>query len=72
MYLCAYKCLYEIEKGEAIKGINYNGVVAFLVNAFKEQKAKVDKQQEEIETLKSEIAALKEAVSALINKPTTL
>lgn len=59
-------------KGESIKGINYNGVVALLVNAFKEQKAKVDKQQEEIETLKSEIADLKEAVAALLDKPTTL
>ena len=59
-------------KGESIKGINYNGVVALLVNAFKEQKAKVDKQQEEIETLKSEIADLKEAVAELLDKPTTL
>lgn len=59
-------------KGEAIKGINYNGVVALLVNAFKEQKEVVNKQQEEIEILKSEIADLKAAVSALLNKPTTL
>lgn len=59
-------------KGESIKGINYNGVVALLVNAFKEQKEIVNKQQEEIEILKSEISELKAAVSALLNKPTTL
>lgn len=59
-------------KGESIKGVNYNGVVALLVNAFKEQKEIVNKQQKEIEILKSEIAELKAAVSALLNKPTTL
>lgn len=46
-------------KGESIKGVNYNGVVALLVNAFKEQKEIVNKQQKEIEILKSEIAELK-------------
>jgi hypothetical protein len=54
-------------KGEAIKGINYNGVVALLVNAFKEQKAKIDKQQEEINTLRNELDELKKLVKSMIN-----
>ncbi|HAK2374337.1 TPA: hypothetical protein H1940_004769 [Salmonella enterica] len=54
-------------KGEAIKGINYNGVVALLVNAFKEQKAKVDKQQEEINTLRNELDELKKLVKSMPN-----
>lgn len=54
-------------KCEAIKGINYNGVVALLVNAFKEQKAKIDKQQEEINTLRNELDELKKLVKSMIN-----
>lgn len=54
-------------KGEAIKGINYNGVVALLVNAFKEQKAKIDKQQEEINTLRNELDELKNLVKSMLN-----
>lgn len=54
-------------KGEAIKGINYNGVVALLVNAFKEQKAKIDKQQEEINTLRNELDELKKLVKSMLN-----
>lgn len=52
-------------KGEAIKGINYNGVVALLVNAFKEQKEKIEKQQEEIKELKKEIAEMKAAIAEM-------
>lgn len=52
-------------KGEAIKGINYNGVVALLVNAFKEQKEKIEKQQEEIKELKNEIAEMKAAIAEM-------
>ncbi|WWD12622.1 tail fiber protein [Escherichia phage BubbaBully] len=52
-------------KGEAIKGVNYNGVVALLVNAFKEQKEIVNKQQEEIDNLKAEIEDLKLLIKAL-------
>lgn len=52
-------------KGEAIKGVNYNGVVALLVNAFKEQKDIVNKQQEEIDNLKAEIEDLKLLIKAL-------
>lgn len=52
-------------KGEAIKGVNYNGVVALLVNAFKEQKEIVNKQQEEIEILKSEINEIRNLISKL-------
>ena len=53
------------QKGEAIKGVNYNGVVALLVNAFKEQKEIVNKQQEEIDNLKAEIEDLKLLIKAL-------
>ena len=52
-------------KGEAIKGINYNGVVALLVNAFKEQKEKIEKQQEEIKELKNEIAEMKAEIAEM-------
>lgn len=52
-------------KGEAIKGVNYNGVVALLVNALKEQKEIVNKQQEEIEILKSEINEIRNLISKL-------
>ena len=52
-------------KGEVIKGINYNGVVALLVNAFKEQKEKIEKQQEEIKELKNEIAEMKAAIAEM-------
>lgn len=52
-------------KGEAIKGVNYNGVVALLVNAFKEQKEKIEKQQEEIKELKNEIAEMKAAIAEM-------
>ncbi|WWD11395.1 tail fiber protein [Escherichia phage SmurfNell] len=54
-------------KGEAIKGINYNGVVALLVNAFKEQKAKIDNQQEEINVLRNELYELKNLVKSMLN-----
>ncbi|QFG07353.1 hypothetical protein [Salmonella phage vB_SenS_SB10] len=54
-------------KGEAIKGINYNGVVALLVNAFKEQKAKIDNQQEEINVLRNELYKLKNLVKSMLN-----
>lgn len=52
-------------KGEAIKGVNYNGVVALLVNALKEQKEIVNKQQEEIKILKSEINEIRNLISKL-------
>ncbi|AJA73573.1 tail fiber protein [Salmonella phage Shivani] len=54
-------------KGEAIKGINYNGVVALLVNAFKEQKVKIDNQQEEINALRNELYELKNLVKSMLN-----
>lgn len=54
-------------KGEAIKGINYNGVVALLVNAFKEQKEKIEKQQEEINVLRNELYELKNLVKSMLN-----
>ncbi|WXX00857.1 hypothetical protein [Salmonella phage 1586] len=54
-------------KGRAIKGINYNGVVALLVNAFKEQKVKIDNQQEEINALRNELYELKNLVKSMLN-----
>ncbi|AGF87831.1 tail fiber protein [Salmonella phage FSL SP-126] len=54
-------------EGKAIKGINYNGVVALLVNGFKEQKAKIESQQEEINTLRNELDELKKLVNSMIN-----
>ncbi|EKL2214083.1 tail fiber domain-containing protein [Salmonella enterica] len=54
-------------EGKAIKGINYNGVVALLVNGFKEQKAKIESQQEEINTLLNELDELKKLVNSMIN-----
>jgi len=50
-----YPELVEFENGEA-KGVNYSALVAVLVEAHKEQQARFEKQQTEIEALKAQQA----------------
>lgn len=51
-----------------IKGVNYNGVTALLVNGFNEMRERVEKQEEEIENLKAVIAEMQSLMSKAINK----
>ncbi|EJO9576224.1 tail fiber domain-containing protein [Salmonella enterica] len=55
-------------KGTAIKGISYGGVVALLVNGFKEQRTIIGEQDRRVTSLEKEIDELKKLVKQLLDK----
>ena len=60
-----------VSESNGVKSVNYQGLVPVLINALKEQDAKMNEQQTEIEILKkqqAEIDELKEMVQALVSR----
>ena len=64
-----------VSESNGIKSVNYQGLVPVLINALKEQDAKMneqetkfEKQQTEIDTYRDEVSELKEMVQALVSR----
>ena len=59
-----------VENNNGIKSVNYQGLVPVLINSIKEQDAKINQQQVEIEKLKEQdakISRLEALVERLIS-----
>jgi hypothetical protein len=57
-----------VSESNGIKSVNYQGLIPVLINALKEQDAKMNEQQTEIDTYRDEVSELKEIVQALISR----
>ena len=47
-----------VSESNGVKSVNYQGLVPVLINALKEQDAKMNEQQSEIDELKKKVQAL--------------
>ena len=56
------------EDDNEMLAVNYQGLVPVLINALKEQDAKMNEQQTEIDTYRDEVSELKEMVQALVSR----
>ena len=56
------------EDDNEMLAVNYQGLVPVLINALKEQDAKMKEQQSEIETYRDEVSELKEMVQELASR----
>ena len=57
-----------VSESNGVKSVNYQGLVPVLINALKEQDAKMNEQQTEIDTYRDEVSELKEMVQALVSR----
>ena len=57
-----------VSESNGVKSVNYQGLVPVLINALKEQDAKMNEQQAEIDTYRDEVSELKEIVQALVSR----
>jgi len=57
-----------VSESNGVKSVNYQGLVPVLINALKEQDAKMNEQQSEIDTYRDEVSELKEIVQALVSR----
>ena len=57
-----------VSESNGIKSVNYQGLIPVLINALKEQDAKMNEQQTEIDTYRDEVSELKEIVQALVSR----
>ena len=57
-----------VSESNGVKSVNYQGLVPVLINALKEQDAKMNEQQSEIDTYRDEVSELKEMVQALVSR----
>jgi predicted nuclease with TOPRIM domain len=53
------------EDGENARGVNYGHLVALTVEGIKEQQARLERQQDEIDSLRNENAGLHERLAKL-------
>jgi predicted nuclease with TOPRIM domain len=56
------------EDDNEMLAVNYQGLVPVLINALKEQDAKLNEQQSEIETYRVEVSELREMVQELASR----
>jgi hypothetical protein len=56
------------EDANEMLAVNYQGLVPVLINALKEQDAKMNEQETKFEKQQSEIDELKEIVQALVSR----
>ena len=54
-----------VSESNGVKSVNYQGLVPVLINALKEQDAKMNEQQSKIETYRDEVSELREMVQEL-------
>ena len=57
-----------VSESNSVKSVNYQGLVPVLINALKEQDAKMNEQQAEIDTYRDEVSELKEIVQELVSR----